>query len=441
MAYYYGEEDKDLTEGQPETSKASSVIPAPGTTNAPVANAPATATANNARTNPGNFVGVSQYLEANKPQAAGLANKVGGVITGAADTARAELSKKAADTTKQIQANTVGFNQKAIDQLKADPAKVNVAHIDPMINAAYKGPTTLGNIDSLQKAQQAAAGVDTEEGRRDLVSSLYKDRPLKQGALTFDNLLLQASPDSKNILSNARTAANIGGIESDIATQRANVEKAAQAAKATTDKTRADTLAAINQTKGGFETDLQGRVDALRNQATQEAQGALNRLRSGGGLTGQASQRDLDLLGITQEQYQRLLQSGTNAALADQAVIRDASGINANNVASADDYARYNVLRRLAGGGDFLGTDPTQSGKYDTDLLDFNYVEPAAETIIESGRLPSFGGPVNVNMESTFDPSTGAVQANSPANIFSSIGKSPASPAVASALRKLFLEK
>ncbi len=194
MAYYFGQEDEENQNapGGVETSKPSTVIQ--GGAIAPETAAASTATANNARTNPGNFVGISQYLDANKPQSAALANKVGGVITGSADTAQNELKTKAADTDQQIKANTVGFDQGAVDQLNTDATKADVGKLQGLKSATYKGPESLGSIDSLGAVKQNVANADTEEGRRQLVSSLYKDQPLKKGALTFDNLLLQAAP-------------------------------------------------------------------------------------------------------------------------------------------------------------------------------------------------------------------------------------------------------
>lgn len=53
-----------------------------------------------------------------------------------------------------------------------------------------------------------------------------------------------------------------------------------------------------------------GQDNAPKQQAYNGTENALMRLKLGGGLTGQASQKDLDILGITQEQYQILLESG-----------------------------------------------------------------------------------------------------------------------------------
>ena len=411
MAYYFGAEDEDNNNNETfQASKQSSVIangPAGGS--AP-AGAPAnTASTNNARSNPGNFVGISQYLDANKPQSAKLAGQVGNVITGAADTARNEFGTKVQDTSNQIKANTVGYDQSVVDQLNRDASKADVARIEAMKNASYKGPNSLGNIDSLAAAKQANANADSEEGRKQLVGSLYKDQPLKKGALTFDNLLLQADPEAKSALAAAKSKADVGGLESNIASEKARLEAAAQAAKATTAKTAANTQSAITQAQSGFESGLQKRVDDARKSAISDSQNALNALRSGGGLTGIASDKDLQLLGINRDQFDSLVRSGTANQGADAAQIRDAAGaINAGNVASAEDYARYNVLKRLAGGGNFLGDDASQAGKYNSDLLDFNFVEPTIQAPAPAVQPAPQGG-IEINAPGENDPKKGSI--------------------------------
>ncbi len=167
-------------------------------------------------------------------------------------------------------------------------------------------------------------------------------------------------------------------MESNIASEKARIEQAAKDAGATTAKTAKDTASAIGNAQNRFEADLQRRVEAARAAAAANSQGALDRLL-GAPSAGLASADDLSLLGIDQNQYDRLV-GGLKGGYVDPkglgATVRDASGINQGNVASAEDYARYNVLKRLAGGGDFLGDDASQAVTYNKDLLDFNFSEP-----------------------------------------------------------------
>lgn len=411
MAFYFGEEDQNQgqngqTDTNVQTGKDSTVL-ANGPTGSSAS--PNNASTNNARSNPGNFVGISQYLDANKPQSAALANKVGGVITGAADPARNELNTKVADTDSQIKANTVGYDQNAINQLNTDAKNADVAKIQSLKNASYQGPSSLGAINSLDAAKQASANADTEEGRRALIGSLYKDQPLKSGALSFDNLLLQAAPEAKDALALAKSKADVGGLQTNVTNESARLQAAAQAAKDTTAQTAAQTRAAIGQAQSGFESGLQQRVDAARRSAVQESQGALDRLQGGGGLTGQASDRDLQMLGINQDQYGQLLSAGPSANLAGN--ILDPSRINAANVASADDYARYNVLKRLAEGGNFLGDDASQAGTYDSDLLDFNYVAPPVAAPV-APPPPAPKGDVEINAAGENNPNKASILRN-----------------------------
>lgn len=382
MAYYFDEEDNpNNQQTSVEASKQSSVLP--NGQIAPETAAAGTATANNARTNPGNFVGISQYLDANKPQAQKLANQVAGEVTDAANTARNDLTAKVANTQKDIAANTINYDQGAIDQLNQDASKADFNKIQGMKNATYAGPDSLGSIDSLANAQQAAKNVDTEAGRNQLVGNLYQNKPLKKGAQLFDNLLLQSAPGSQKTLQDAKRQADISGLEKNLADQQAIIAGQVNDARTTTANTARDTGTAITKAQQAFETALNGRVKQQQQAAAESAQATLDRLTGKLPQNSLTGGQDLSLLGINQDQYERLLkgiQGGYVDPNALGAVIRDPSNINAGNVASAEDYARYNVLKQLAGGGSLLGDDASQAGTFNPDLLDFNFVEPVVPT-------------------------------------------------------------
>lgn len=344
---FYNEEDEEEEQQGPQTTGAESGVVGSGAGGADAAQA---ATADDgAQSKPESFVGISQYINANKPQSQKLASQVVGNINTKAqgvDTAlsSAENSFNQAADSQKVEADDALFDQVKTNAtaVTADPNKVS--QFTKLRNASYQGPQDLqsfdngsawGNIQSaLGKAKTAKSQAGTEEGRMGLIKEISNNPRQSQGALVFDNLLLQSNPNSAEMLKNAGSSLN------DIDARLAQGQTAAQA-KA---KEIADANAAVkNSAKGALQTGYQNFTgDLASREAAKDAeqQAAF-----------EAAQESLDYRNLPDNLLAELgLRAGQNiyrTNLADYLTRQDTA--NAKTLATDDDYARQAALLELMG--------------------------------------------------------------------------------------------
>jgi len=395
MAYYNEQADEEEVDpnapgqigGESGTITGQGAAPAGGGSATPAGSGGAAAGSN--------FVGIKDYLEANKPQSAKLARDVSGYVGGIGETARSELDQGVKGFNQTVDQNTIGLNQALLDEAQANPNAVvqdqaKLSEFKKQRDAAYKGPNSFDQSDfykktndAVTKANQAAANTQTEQGQKDLLSGLQtaKKGKVHQGALAFDASLLQADPTSKNIL--AKTKEGLGDISGKMtAAQEAALAKVGQA-KQTTDATKAAIQGKFTGEKGvqgQLEKSLQEKALGAVNQSKQQAEQTMQLLKSGA----TPSDAQLELLDIDRNQWNQLtgdrsyLQStyGLNpyADLSTYGSVKDpTTQINAQNIASAEDYAKYQALNQLMDTQNNFLSDPTQAGTADMDALDFNF--------------------------------------------------------------------
>jgi hypothetical protein len=362
-----------------------------------------------------NFVGISQYLNANKPQAQKLGDQASGVITNSANDARTSVN----DLN-----NT--FNQKAGSATSIDPnilGKVNQAEtlgepekqqIKTAYSAQYQGPNSLTDLGDqyniagkkLNTAKQNVEAAGTEGGRQNLITQI-NEKPRTQGVTNFDSVLLQAG-GGREKLNQAATANK--DVSQDLLAQ-GNVAATQKAAdiKSQTDATRTATQNAV----GGAQTSLgdsisqrlkemQTGLTARNNQITQD-------------LGNDAYSLDADTLndfGLTEGQRSY----GLNPM--DYWHQGDISQINNANVANQDEYARAAALADLSGGQSLLNpNDVSQagtaaqymSGKIDKDKLlgdlgakDTDYNKKSALSVKDMNDKLN-GGNIMYNPDFTLD--------------------------------------
>lgn len=341
------------------------------------------------------FVGIKQYLDANKPQSTKLARDVSGYVEGVGNEARSELDTGLKGFNQTVDQNTIGLNQGLLDEAKNDATSVagdqaKLSEFKKQRDAAYKGPNSFDESDFYQKtnsavtkANQAAANTQTEQGQKSLLSDLQnaKKGKVHQGALAFDSSLLQADPNSKNILS--KTKEGMSDISGKLtAAQEAALSKVGQA-KQTTDATKQAIQGAFTGeqgVQGQLEKQLKDKALGAVNQSKQQADQTMQLLKTGA----TPNDEQLEILDISRDQWNQLkgdqgyLQStyGINpyADFSTYGTVKDpTTQINAQNVASAEDYAKYQALNQLMDTKNNFLSDPTQAGKADFDALDFNF--------------------------------------------------------------------
>lgn len=402
---YYNDQDEEQAPAAADPNAAAQPGGESGTISGQgsAGSAPGAASAAGAAANPSasatpgasQFVGISDYLNANKPQSAKLASQVSGYVSGLGDQARTAVNSGQQGFNQAVDQNTVGLDQNLLEQAKSDPNQVasdqaKLSEFKKERDASYKGPSSFDTSSFYQptnqavtKATTAAGNTGTEQGQKDLLSQLQSSKKgtVNKGALAFDSALLQADPNAKTTLAATRT--NLADLPGKLtAAQQAALDKVAQA-NATTDATKASV-------QGAF-TGQNGVQTLLQNQLQQKASDAIGQSKAQAEQTDQllksgATPNDdqLGLLGINRDQWNQLtgdrsyLQEtyGVNpySDLSTYATVKDPSTqINAQNIASADDYARYGALNQLMDTQNTFLSDPTKAGTANLDSLDFNY--------------------------------------------------------------------
>ncbi len=357
MAYYNQDQDQEQDPNQPaQTGPQSSVITGSGGSSS---NAPAGA--NPAPDKSGNFVGLQTYLNANKPQAAKLGDQASGIVTSSANDARNAVTGLNNEFNQKVDQGTVNNDQAALGIVGSGAENLTPeqrAQLKKQYSANYSGPNALSDIgsysDALNKsnlANQNIQSAGTEAGRMGLVSQI-NSAPRSRGDTLFDNMLLQKGPgrdklldvsaqnqDVKNLLPSAQTAAQtkVGAVD-DPNTPDINE---ATGAKGTTEKTKNDTFKSVQDALNAWRSGFDPRLAEAQNTGTQQA------VTKDLGEIGQGdpylNDETFSQLGINPNTriFRRDLSSYLNPF--------SPTDVNAANVATPEDYARYSALADLAG--------------------------------------------------------------------------------------------
>lgn len=361
MAYYNPKEDEQ--EGGEEQAQGGMQIgPQTATISSgsgATTNAPASNPSQNAPDRGSNFVGLRTYLDANKPQSEKLGGQVAGVIDQSANQAREgvnALNTEAQEKVKGTQSlgsDILGKIQTGAEALSADERQTakNTA------NAQYKGPNSAQDLagyqsamDATKKATQNIDQSGTEQGRMALLGQV-NDKRRGSGIDTFDNALLQAGGGREKLIQSSQNNADVkSGLENAATGINSQIGRAddpntpdideSAGAIGQTNKAQADAYKAIQDSLGawkqGFDPKVKQAQDALVAQQNAVTSDLGNDQLS-------LDQGTLDALGLSagQNVYGLNLTSYLNPA--------NVSDINASNVASQEDYARYAALADLAG--------------------------------------------------------------------------------------------
>lgn len=294
----------------------------------------------------GNFVGIKQYLDANKPQAAKLGDQASGVIDNSADQARTDITN-----LKQ------SFDQKVGTPSALDPemlASIGQAEklsseqrgtLGSALKGSYGGPKDLmdGPVadqytqanKSIEKARSNIAGSGTEEGRVNIISQI-NDKPRTTGITQFDNTLLSAGGGRQKL---AQAAEKNKDLKDDVLGS-ANQEAKAKAdqARATIEANKAQVGSALNQAKSGFQKSIDQK---LQDAIAKALQGNIRVTQDLADL--ELEQETLDLFGL--DRGDRTWGLDLNQYLKQG----DPNSLNEKNIASAEDYARAQALAEIAG--------------------------------------------------------------------------------------------
>lgn len=257
-----------------------------------------------------------------------------------------------------------------------------------MRDAQYNGPTSLETSqyyqpiqDKLNTAADTTANAQTEAGTGQLVQGIQQKQgvPVSKSANLLNTGLLRGDTNAQSILGNAITSnADLPGA---FKTAETNSENRATTAGATTDATRQTIQNAFtgdNSPQAQLQKSLTDKVQTAIGASNDQAQAIVAKLQ-----TNQApTPEELQQMGVTQGQWDQLQDSimisnvnggdgpPTTPDLSQYLNVIDPSvNINAQNIATPADYAKYQALNTLMGTNNTFLNDPTQANTANTNAI------------------------------------------------------------------------
>lgn len=382
-------EEEQVIDGQPVTTGAGSSLISGAGEGASVTG----------EKNPGNFVGIQQYIAQNKPQTANLASNIAGNVVGESTKAQEEIGKQSQEFGQAVSQSTVNLNQPLFEEAKqnavsvaSDPTKL--AQFQAMRDANYQGPQSFENTEyfnkaneAARKAQSLASGVTTEEGQKGILRGMQGQRNLNKGALTLDAALLSSDPTAQQKLLQAQQTSS--GLSKQLQDVSSAGNIAAQQAKASTGVTAEsirNAFTGANSPQARMQADIEARVQAAR-QGYTSSEDINNALASGGaGLTDQ----QLTNIGLSRDQLNLIVnnpylnQSNLGRF---EAATAPLSNINAGSIGTAEEYARQAALNSLMGtSSNFLNTPQLAGTSQQTARFDLPAVSKEIGAALERKR-------------------------------------------------------
>lgn len=331
------------------------------------------------------FVGINDYLAANKEGSADLGNTVAGGINSTTDAAKSAIDTGTNTFNAKANENKINYNENTVN----DTLNTGVAGNDfnKLISGTYAGPKTWADAGvqdqadtAVAKANENATLANTQGGRTQLLQQIIS-RPMTFGSGNLNSALLSgnegavtnvkntaalAAPLSTN-LTNAQTASTtlagqVAGNNANIKTQTLGRLSNYLTEQDAWQKQAAEQANAAQQQKDAAAAAY---LDNLNKTAASETftakplqitnAGANDQIAPQVQATGQALlPAGWEQAGLSQEQAQSL----ANAILAANKVGGTTAlsgyytaGAPISNVISAADAQRYNALANIAGLG------------------------------------------------------------------------------------------
>ncbi len=397
-----------------------------------------------AQSNPGAFVGIQQYLDANKPQSQKLAQTVGDSVTAQGDAARNAIVQGQGSFNQDVAAGTTSFDTDLGNKVQNNAETLNDADKSKFKQeqtAQYSGPNSFQESayyqptkNAVTAATRAAANTMPYGGNKDHSATVGADDGLRQllnpienkakhgttqGIGTFDTALLQAAPNSRTALAQARQ--NVSDVDPKLQKLLADALSGATAAKATTKNTVSSANQALQSGVGALNTALPQNYNTFNTGATDynTKMAALAKQFSDPmqkqNLSNADSQSIASFLGIPADQPLYGVKDFQN-------YLKTPSPTSLSQFASPEEAARYAALQDLGGQFDF-SLDPSLAGTAGTGHVtadtaglkqalsdgqgSYDYAQKLADSLASLGEKQPYtqelpGGPV------VFDPNVAA---------------------------------
>lgn len=361
MAFY--EDDDQLQQQDPnaipagqQTGGGSGLISGQGAS--PGSGATATP---NAPNNPGNFVGIKQYLDANKSQSAKLGDQVAGQVKSSIDTAANEVGSLSSRFNQQANAgqiaNIQGAGQEAqnITQQAATGQGLGQdqqQRFGEIANAEYKGPNNITEAglyqpayQAINKAQEYADLSKNESGNQALLRDIYKGAKYSEGENRLDSYLLN-SGDNRQKLSQSRQDAQ--DLQGQFNAAAEGAEQYAKEQKALAESTAQAARQNLTAAQTARNAEVQARLDREQAGWRDEYNKYLNLLKnSNGGQNLNLTPEEAQRLGVSEGQKIYNLLNPVAGNTPEQYLTQQE--FDPNRVISKDEQAQLSALDELAG--------------------------------------------------------------------------------------------
>lgn len=310
----------------------------------------------------GSFTNLNSYLDANKEQSNQLGSDVSNKITDVGNQARNQFGVSKDQFGQKVNAGTIQNIDSAVGDASNTVNKAytlgagnnfnqdELSRFKEVTNAQYKGPNKIEDESDVynpanelnSKVNQYSKLSETDDGRGQLLSEIYKRPTYSQGQVTFDNLLLGGNQQSKQKLSDARNqVADVKDLFSGLVQDSNSL---VGSVKNKTDDVRNQAQAFTNQNQVQRNQQVESRLGEVNNNWDNEYNSLLKTFNdSDGGKN----------LSLTPEQMARL---SVNEQQQIFTMLKDNDGSNylrknafdASRVISKDEQAQLSALDMLA---------------------------------------------------------------------------------------------
>jgi len=306
----------------------------------------------------GAYNNIQKYINANKgfnAEQGGLAGKIVGNIGGQVQNTQQNLQGVSNAFKQQAEENVAKFNhQDVVGNALADPsAFVESANPEQMQaftaarDAQYTGPKGIQDIQGAGAIRAQTANVkslvnqgQSEAGRFNLLKQMFGNNQYSGGQQNLDNLLIQSDRGQMKKIQGARQAA--AGLDNTFNKAGLQAQQTAQQNKSLADQIQSSTRSGLNRSVLDANKGVEERLQKTIQDQNQMVQKAREQLAAGN--------LDMDVYDALGGEKLGLKAGQHLYGVDPNSFINKGADPTAQQVASANDYARFNALSRLMGG-------------------------------------------------------------------------------------------
>lgn len=309
--------------------------------------------------NPGNFVGIKQYLDANKTQSSKLGDQVSGNIQNTIQGSQGKIAGVGTDFDNMVtqgSLSNIGNAAAEAQEIASKTAKnakgyltdSSTKRFGDIANALYQGPNNAtqvagyqGALGSITDAQRLADLSKTEAGSKELVKDVAnKSKQYTEGANRLDSYFLNAG-DNRQKMATARQGAE--GLNASLSQVEEAAKSKSAAAKSQTEAVKNAARQALENSRLARTAEIQKGLDSTSKNWNNEYNEYLNLLNgSNKGANLKLDPNQAEELGIGMgDRIYNVLQKDPSRLLSQQA-------FDANKYIGVNEQAQLAALDKLA---------------------------------------------------------------------------------------------